>query len=160
MVWLSRGKIITDRTSIKLDHKRLGPYKVVERIGSLAYRLELPPTMKIHPVFHASRLSPFIKDTIPDRTPEPLPPVVTPDGEEEWEVEEVIGWHYTNKCNKPGYQYKIKWKGYPTSEDSYEPPENLENCPDLVDDYHRKNPTQPRPPPPRPSRSSTSRRRT
>ena len=76
-VWLSRGKIITERTSLKLDHRRLGPYKVTERVGSLAYRLDLPQSMNIHPVFHVSRLSPVVEDTIPGRTPDPVPPVVT-----------------------------------------------------------------------------------
>ena len=158
-VWLSRGKILTERTSLKLDHRRLGPYKIVERVGSLAYRLELPDTMKIHPVFHASRLTPFVQDTIPDRTPEPLPPVVTIRGEEEWEVETILDWRWKNKTRKTNLQYKVHWKGYPTGEDSWEPAENLQNAPDLVQDFHRRFPNAPRPPS-RPSVSSRPRRRT
>lgn len=103
--------------------------------------------MKIHPVFHASQLSPFVVDTIPDRTPEPLPPVVTPEGEEEWEVEEVVGWRWKNKRLKTNYQYKVKWKGYPASEDSWQPVENLTNCSEMVEAFHARNPNVPRPPP-------------
>lgn len=47
MVWLSHGQIITDHTLLKLDHRKLGPYKVVERVSSLAYCLELPPVRTV-----------------------------------------------------------------------------------------------------------------
>ncbi|KAF8751627.1 hypothetical protein RHS01_08519 [Rhizoctonia solani] len=56
-VWLD-GKNIELRTnSNKLDPKRLGPFKILEKISSHAYRLELPETLKIHDVFYVGLLS-------------------------------------------------------------------------------------------------------
>ncbi|KAF8748440.1 hypothetical protein RHS01_10824 [Rhizoctonia solani] len=56
-VWLD-GKNIELRTnSNKLDPKRLGPFKVTEKISSHAYHLELPETLKIHNVFYVGLLS-------------------------------------------------------------------------------------------------------
>jgi hypothetical protein len=55
LVWLNATNITTTRPSKKLDWKRLGPFKIVKRIGLQAYELNLPITMRrIHNVFHVS----------------------------------------------------------------------------------------------------------
>ena len=45
--------------------RRLGPFKVIERIGDLDYRLELPDWMRIHNVIHVDRLSPYHENGLP-----------------------------------------------------------------------------------------------
>lgn len=47
---------IAQRRPHKLSPKFYGPYKVLARVGSLAYKLELPSEALLHPVFHVSQL--------------------------------------------------------------------------------------------------------
>ena len=43
----------------KLMPRWIGPYKVLERVGNVACRLDLPLEFKMHPVFHVSLLQPW-----------------------------------------------------------------------------------------------------
>ncbi|KAI0992596.1 hypothetical protein K3495_g15589 [Podosphaera aphanis] len=88
-VWLLRKNIATTRPSNKLDHKKLGPFKILKKISSHAYKLKLPPTMRVHPVFHVSLLEPTSKDPLPGQFNPPPPPIVV-DGELEYVVEEIL----------------------------------------------------------------------
>ncbi|CAA7046742.1 unnamed protein product [Microthlaspi erraticum] len=40
----------------KLAVRYIGPYKIIGKVGFVAYRLELPSEMNLHPVFHVSML--------------------------------------------------------------------------------------------------------
>jgi hypothetical protein len=143
-VWLLSANIRTERPSKKLDWKRLGPFTIDHRIGLQAYRLKLPPSMRIHPVFHVSLLEPYIASTIPGRIQPPPPPVVV-DNDLEYEVEAILDSAY--RRNK--LYYKIKWKGYPVSEDSWQPASNAANAPDILRSFHARYPHKPGNPQPR-----------
>jgi hypothetical protein len=47
---------VAQRSSQKLSFKYFGPYLVLQRVGQVAYKLQLPPFSKIHPVVHVSQL--------------------------------------------------------------------------------------------------------
>jgi hypothetical protein len=74
--------------TIKLVPKRHGPFKIMEVRSPVVYQLTLPPQWKIHPVFHASLLTPYIKteEHGPNYT---RPPPNMIEGEEQYEVEAV-----------------------------------------------------------------------
>uniref|UniRef100_A0A183CNF2 Chromo domain-containing protein n=1 Tax=Globodera pallida TaxID=36090 RepID=A0A183CNF2_GLOPA len=135
-VWLSHDHISSNRPSIKLSHKRLGPFTILEAIGRNAYKLELPPSMTMHPVVNVSRLAKYEEDEIKGRVIEPPPPIETPEGEEEYEVELI----QSSKVEKGTLKYLVKWKGYTTEHDSWEPLENLGNASELISEFHREHP--------------------
>ena len=93
-VYLDASDIKTTRPSPKLSHRRLGPFEIERRVGPLAYRLKLPHGMRqLHPVFNVVKLSAALEDPILGRKLQALPPPIVIDGEEEWEVEEILNSH-------------------------------------------------------------------
>jgi len=144
-VWLLRRNIKTARPSDKLDYKRLGPFPIKDKIGQAAFRLQLPASMRMHPVFHVSLLEPVRPNDIPGRVQDPPPPVVV-DDHEEFEVEEILD----SRVRRGKLQYFVHWKDWPPSSRTWEPHANLANSPELLDEFHRKYPSKPNPQDPRP----------
>ncbi|QRW25665.1 Retrotransposable element Tf2 protein [Rhizoctonia solani] len=130
-VWLD-GKNVELRTnSNKLDPKRLGPFKILEKISSHAYRLELPETLKIHDVFYVGLLSKSHKS--PSQPFPEQPPPETIEGEEEYEVEQIID----SKHQRGKWFYLIKWKGYGPEDNSWEPKEVLEHSQEEIQRFNK-----------------------
>jgi hypothetical protein len=134
-VWLDAKNITTTAPSKKLADKRLGPYKVKRKISSLNYELELPLKFKVHPVFHIGLLYPHKTDPIKGRTPDPPPPIEV-EGEEEYEIEELIDARIWRKQK----QYLVKWKDYPDSDNSWEPLKNITHANDAITEFHARHP--------------------
>lgn len=143
-VWLDARNIRTLRPIKKLDWKNLGPFKITEVLGPFTYRLDLPTSMKIHPVFNAYLLHPVSDDALPHQSQMPPPPVEV-DGVEEWEVEEIVDsvTDRRGRGGRPRVKYVVKWKGYDTT--TREAADTIwEDVPDLVRNFHRRYPSKPR----------------
>ncbi|KAG0593965.1 hypothetical protein M758_UG035900 [Ceratodon purpureus] len=138
-VWLLRRNLKTRRPSDKLDYRRLGPFPVVKQINKVAYRLELLASMKIHPVFHVSLLEPYKESTLPGRVQEP-PHAIEIEGDEEFEVSEIL-----DSCiHRRRLEYLVHWHGYDISKRTWKPASNLQNAPEMIQEFHRQYPQKPR----------------
>ncbi|KAF8756857.1 hypothetical protein RHS01_03817 [Rhizoctonia solani] len=130
-VWLDAKNVEIRSNSNKLDPKRLGPFEVTKKISSHAYRLKLPESLKIHDVFYVGLLSKAHESPsqpFPDR-----PPPETIEGEEEYEVEQIIN----SKKQRGKWFYLIKWKGYGPEDNSWEPEELLEHSQEEIQRFNR-----------------------
>jgi len=76
------------RRTEKLMERFVGPYKVKKIISSNAVELELPNTIKIHPVVNVSRIYRYVGQVEEQKREQPAPVII--DGEEEWEVERIL----------------------------------------------------------------------
>ena len=123
--------------SSKLGPLYCGPFVVLERHRT-SYKLELPPHMKVHPVFHISQLKLYRRPADAARTYEKPGPVLVDQETEEYEVDEVINHRKRKRGRKMKIEYLIVWKGYPVHESTWEPEENVANAPEKIADYYRR----------------------
>jgi len=79
---------IVRRRTEKLTERFVGPYKIKKIISSNAVELELPSTIKIHPVVNVSRVYRYVGQVEGQRKEQPAPVII--EGEEEWKIERIL----------------------------------------------------------------------
>jgi hypothetical protein len=119
-VWLEGKHLQTTHPSVKMRPKRFGPFQITESIGKTNYRLDIPSHWKIHNAFHANLLLSY-QETQEHGHNFTDPPPELIEGQEEWEVEQILD-RRIFRCKE---QYLIKWKGYSDVHNSWEPKENI-----------------------------------
>jgi hypothetical protein len=92
--------------------------------------------MKIHPVFHNSLLKPYHETKEHGPNYEKPAPKIINNEEGHYEIETILMARPTR--NRKSTQYLIKWKGYPTSENSWLPEKELTNAKELLDQFKQK----------------------
>src|SRR5262249_5293429 len=104
----------------------------MECIRNVTYKLQLPDNMKIHPIFHGSRLKAYKDPATFDPKQESChrPPPVTIE-DEEYEIDKIL-----DKGEYHGRtQYLVHWLGYEESNNSWLYIEDLQHAQDLILDY-------------------------
>jgi len=118
-----RQKSVAMRKNLKLSPRFFGPFKILQRIGLVAYKLDLPPSSQIHPVFHVSCLKLKLGQHI---TPLPTLPPVSLAGEIKPEPEAVISRRMIKKGARAVTEVLVRWKGATVEDDSWELLHNLQ----------------------------------
>ena len=117
----------------------LGPFKVIKKVSTHAYKLALPPSMnRLHNVFHVKLLERHHTEYFPRRRNPPPPPIEI-DGEEQFEVDEILD----SRIHRGRLQYKIRWLGHEPEDDTWEPAHHVSNAELLVKQFHATYPGKP-----------------
>lgn len=112
-----RQRSLAQRKFEKLAARYYGPFKVLQRIGKVAYKLELPPTAAIHPVFHVSQLRPA--HGVSSSSPV-LPPQLTPELELVVEPDLLLDVRPKAQGQPGEVEVLLKWKSLPEYEATWE----------------------------------------
>ena len=108
----------------KLSPRYIGPYQITERIGEVAYRLELPPELsRVHDVFHVSMLCHYVADpshVLPSQQLE-----VNPDLTYEEEPVTILDWKDKVLRDKTVRLVKVLWQNHSVEEATWELEERM-----------------------------------
>ena len=136
-VWLNvKNFTLPQGLTPRFMAKFAGPFSIVKQVFDDAYKLALPPKIKVHPVFHVSLLKDYFKDSVrPEREQvlRPVPELV--ENHEEYKVETILN---KRKLRSRDTKYLVKWRGYHVKEATWVPCLDLGNAKKAVQDFERR----------------------
>jgi len=113
--------VFKERPARKLMERYVGPYVIEEVVSSNAVKLQLPSSMRIHPVVNVSRIVQY-KEQVKGQKKEEGKPV---------EVEKIL-----NKKKIRGVEkYLVRWKGFTAEGDTWERKESLKNAGEALEEF-------------------------
>ena len=115
----------------KLSPRFIGPFEILERIGTLAYRVALPPALSgVHNVFHISMLRKYMSNPSHVLNYEPLQ--LTPNMSYEERPVQILARQERRLRNKVIPMVKVKWLNHSEEEATWETERDLKSrYPDL-----------------------------
>jgi len=119
------------RRTEKLTKRFVGLYKIKKIVSLNRVKLELPSTVRIHPVVNVSRIQCYIGQVEGQKKEQSAPVII--EGEEEWEIEKILNkWQIRGKD-----KYLVHWKGFTAELDTWERRENLENAKEAIKEFKK-----------------------
>jgi hypothetical protein len=121
---------LVQRSNQKLSFRYFGPYKILARVGSVAYRLELPNDACIHPVVHVSQLKHHVDAAVEVSTELP-----ESDGDTDQSIAPIqfLDSRMILKGATTVNQIRVAWSGMPSTFSTWEE----------INDHRRRYPSTP-----------------
>ncbi|KAK3550578.1 hypothetical protein QTP70_000036 [Hemibagrus guttatus] len=142
MVWLSTRNLRLKLPCRKLSPKFVGPFEIIRQVNPVAYRLRLPVSYRICPIFHVSLLKPAHPLGSGEMSSVEPPPPLDIEGSPAYLVQALLD----SRRVQSQIQYLVDWEGYRTEERSWVDAADILD-PSLAEDFHRDHLNKPAPRP-------------
>ena len=139
-------EVLLDTTNLSLSHmgqgtkgkrkfgpKFIGPFKIIEVLRRDTYKLKLPPSVRLHPYFHTSKLRPDLKDPSKSRKNVPAEEVLLSDGTVGRLIEKLIDVRQPKKAGTER-EFRVRWAGCGPRQDLWYPESELKQVQGLMND--------------------------
>ena len=138
LVWLHRPKIDTGKTK-KLFPRWEGPYRIAKFTSPVVVQLANRRGLPLKNLYNISKLKPY-------HTPKKFAWEKKKKGEDEvamieddpnqtWEVDRIVAWRLNDQDEK---EYKVKWKGFTSHDNTWEPLDFLQNAKEAILDFEKE----------------------
>ena len=117
-----RQQTVSRRPYKKLASRFYGPYKIEEKVGKVAYKLQLPAGARLHPVFHVSLFKRQVGE--PNTSSTELPPI-NDDGEIVMEPEAILDTRWVRKGSSFVEENLVQWKKLSKEDATWESTQEL-----------------------------------
>ena len=116
-----------------LSNKYIGPYKIIDKKGTHAYKLEIPTRMHLHNIIHVSLLK-------PDKARKAGQMNLDDEDEPLYNVEQSINSRQFRSGNNSTVKYLIRWEGFGEKHDTWQPIDTLirNGIQNLIVGFHKK----------------------
>ena len=131
-VWSLKGNT-TKNVKKKLADQMLGPFEIVRKVSSLAYKLKLPSNMHCHPVFHVSLLEPYFENEFADRNNRKRKNIKLTTDTIDKVPERIIDMRTYRGKNR----FLVSWKGLDSAENTWIDKDQIYDR-QLIQEYYRK----------------------
>jgi hypothetical protein len=111
---------VANQGSRKLAFRFYGPFQVLQKVGKVAYKLNLPATSLIHPVIHVSQLKKALGATAVVQAQ--LPEVECPEPKPDM----LLGTRWRDHGKEKRCQVLVRWEGLPDASATWEDREELQ----------------------------------
>jgi len=131
-IWLLKGST-TKNVKKKLADQMLGPFEIVEKISSLAYKLKLPSNMRCHPIFHVSLLEPYHENEFENRNERKRKNINLTTDTFDKVPEKIVDMRKYRGKNR----FLVSWKRLDSDEDSWIDEDQIYDK-QLIQEYYRR----------------------